>query len=93
MRPLSVMSVAQRTMCSVNRTAALRFYFDGSNGSNSVAAHRFRVVMAVGLALVALLLAAMGYGGVRNPCLWRTQRTFEIGIRMAFGAERFVIML
>lgn len=90
-KPPSVMLAAQRTVRSVNPLAALRFTTMDSMVSNSVAVHRFRAVLTVGFALVALLLATMGvYGTIAYTV---TQRTFEIGIRMAFGADKSVIMI
>jgi len=89
--PLSLMPAAERTIRSVNPLAALRFTTMDRMVSNSVATHRFRAVLTAGFALVALLLATMGvYGTVAFTV---AQRTFEIGVRMAFGADRLVIML
>ncbi|MGB6191854.1 MAG: ABC transporter permease [Terracidiphilus sp.] len=88
--PLSLMNSAQSAILKVNPLVALRFTTMDEMVAKSVAAERFRAVLISSFAGVGLLLAMLGiYGTIAYSV---AQRTFEIGLRMAFGAQRGAIL-
>ena len=59
--------------------------------SNSTSEYRFRGILMVGFALIAILMAVVGVYGV--VAYVARARTYEIGVRMALGATPLKVML
>ena len=88
--PLTLMGAVQKKILAVNPLVALRFTTMDAMVHQSMASERFRAALISCFAAVGLLLAMLGVYGTMAYSV--AQRTFEIGIRMAFGANRNVIL-
>ena len=84
------MNAVRDEIARVNPFIAMRFTTMDAMVNTSLAAERFRAALISSFAGVGLLLAMLGVYGTMAYTV--TQRTFEIGVRMAFGAERGAIL-
>jgi putative ABC transport system permease protein len=88
--PLTLMSAVQRKLLAVNPLIALRFTTMDTMLNRAMASERFRAALLSCFAAVGLLLAMLGVYGTMAYSV--AQRTFEIGLRIAFGAHRSAIL-
>ena len=89
-RPLTLMNTVQEKILRINPQIAMRFTTMDAMVNKSMTTERFRAALVSGFAGVGLLLAMLGVYGTMAYSV--AQRTFEIGLRMAFGAEKATIL-
>jgi len=89
-KPLTLMNAVRTKIEETNPQIAMRFTTMDAMVSDSITVERFRAVLLSLFAGAGLLLAMLGVYGTTAYSV--AQRTVEIGIRMAFGADRGAIL-
>jgi putative ABC transport system permease protein len=84
--PASLIDTVQARIHAADPAIATRFTTMDAMVGDSVEMQRFRSILIGGFAVVGLMLAVLGVYGTVSYSV--AQRTFEIGVRMTFGAER-----
>ncbi len=89
-KPLTLMNTVQTKIMQTNPQIAMSFTTMDALVNESITTERFRAVLISAFAGAGLLLAMLGVYGTMAYTV--AQRTFEIGLRMAFGANRAIIL-
>ena len=89
-KPLALINAVQNKISQTNPQIALRFTTMDAMVGTSIAAERFRAALVSSFAGIGLLLAMLGVYGTISYSV--AQQRFEIGVRMAFGAEKRTIV-
>jgi predicted permease len=89
-KPLALINTVQTQIAQINPLIAMRFTTMDAIVNESITSQRFRATLISLFAAAGLLLSMLGVYGTMAYTV--AQRTFEIGIRMAFGANRAVIL-
>lgn len=90
LKPLTLARAVRQKVLAANPMIAMKFTTMDAMVNDSITVERFRAVLLSTFAGVGLLLAMLGVYGTIEYSI--AQRRFEIGIRMAFGADKAVIL-